>query len=522
MWTGRDQKALLCFLTLAALTVSGCSGEGGSSSEADAGPRQSKNRATHDGGAAAQPSGDGGAVGDGSAGRGDAAAVVTKRPAKVDNRPFEERFPLHGVALFHHVNVYSEPNSRSERAGVLRRGARVRVGPELEGRGCREGRWHPVAPVGYICSGRTMRIGEEPPHLAFTPTPPRMDAPTPYDYGRNRKTGIPLYRRPPRESEMVAEREYQAWLAAERARKAAGPPPDAGPMTPEEREEAEEAWEEERERRANTGPIAQRLKNGFYVTIERIVIENGLRWVRTSELNYVDARAIHKRRIPVINGAVLGDELTLPIAINNRSTRSRTIDERGRVKAGREIESYTPMPVLGEMQLGSTTYYTIGDNEIVDADRVIRINASDPPEGVGPNEKWIDVSLSSQTLVAYEGPRPVFATLVSTGKQGHRTPEGEFRITSKFISTNMSDAPEGDEPYLIEDVPWTMYFNLAIALHGAFWHSRFGRERSHGCVNLAPADARWLFMWVGPDLPEGWHGVTSTEENPGTRVFVHR
>jgi hypothetical protein len=66
-----------------------------------------------------------------------------------------------------------------------------------------------------------------------------------------------------------------------------------------------------------------------------------------------------------------------------------------------------------------------------------------------------------------------------------------------------------------------MYFSLAIALHGAFWHGRFGQVRSHGCVNLAPADARWLFFWVRPELPEGWHGVTSTDENPGTRVYVH-
>lgn len=177
--------------------------------------------------------------------------------------------------------------------------------------------------------------------------------------------------------------------------------------------------------------------------------------------------------------------------------------------------------MLGETRLNNETYYTIGDNEVIAADRVRRIDPTDPPPEVGPNERWIDVNLDRQFMVAYEGARPVYATLVSTGKREFETPEGAFRIESKFISTNMSDAPDGDEPYLIEDVPWTMYFHLAVALHGAFWHSRLGRERSHGCVNLAPADARWLFFWVGPELPEGWHGVSATEDNPGTRVYVH-
>ena len=78
-----------------------------------------------------------------------------------------------------------------------------------------------------------------------------------------------------------------------------------------------------------------------------------------------------------------------------------------------------------------------------------------------------------------------------------------------------------DGPYSIEDVPWIMYFDGSTALHGAFWHSSFGHERSHGCVNMTPHDAHELFGWVGPMLPEGWHGVHATEANPGTRVIVH-
>jgi lipoprotein-anchoring transpeptidase ErfK/SrfK len=85
----------------------------------------------------------------------------------------------------------------------------------------------------------------------------------------------------------------------------------------------------------------------------------------------------------------------------------------------------------------------------------------------------------------------------------------------------MDDDGTGEGPYSIADVPWIMYFHSGFALHGAFWHSSFGHERSHGCVNLTPYDAKNLFGWVGPRLPAGWHGVRATEANPGTRIIVH-
>jgi hypothetical protein len=80
-------------------------------------------------------------------------------------------------------------------------------------------------------------------------------------------------------------------------------------------------------------------------------------------------------------------------------------------------------------------------------------------------------------------------------------------------------AGEEDE-YSIEDVPWTMYFQGSYALHAAFWHDRFGNTRSHGCVNLSPIDARWLFEWATPTLPSGFHATMSTKDNPGTYVLV--
>jgi hypothetical protein len=111
----------------------------------------------------------------------------------------------------------------------------------------------------------------------------------------------------------------------------------------------------------------------------------------------------------------------------------------------------------------------------------------------------------------------------SSGRNEHETVPGVFRIREKHISATMDGDAElaTDGPYSIEDVPYIQYFNGSYALHGAFWHAEFGHVKSHGCVNLAPWDAKALFGWTEPALPEGWHAVFSTKERPGTRVIVH-
>jgi hypothetical protein len=178
--------------------------------------------------------------------------------------------------------------------------------------------------------------------------------------------------------------------------------------------------------------------------------------------------------------------------------------------------------VLGELERGDERYLSVGRGLLARAQVLTVAEPVDRPPGVGPEEGWIDVCLSRQTLVAYEGDRPVFATLVSTGREadGFGTPTGTFRIRTKHVTATMDDPDGGDEAYSIEDVPWTMYFEDSYGLHGAFWHNHFGRQRSHGCVNLSPEDARWLFFWAAPELPPGWHGVRATRSRPGTVVVI--
>jgi lipoprotein-anchoring transpeptidase ErfK/SrfK len=79
----------------------------------------------------------------------------------------------------------------------------------------------------------------------------------------------------------------------------------------------------------------------------------------------------------------------------------------------------------------------------------------------------------------------------------------------------------GDLPYSIEDVPYVMYFFRSYALHGAFWHRNYGVQMSHGCINLAPLDAKRLFFFTAPHIPANWHGVWSSSAHPGSWVVVH-
>ena len=117
-----------------------------------------------------------------------------------------------------------------------------------------------------------------------------------------------------------------------------------------------------------------------------------------------------------------------------------------------------------------------------------------PPEGVTGN-RWIEVNLEEQSLAVYENNRLVFATMIATGMKPFWTRPGVFQIFQKKEAETMRNNDPSDFYYL-EDVPYTMYFDGARALHGAYWRTYFGFPQSHGCVNLSVGDAHWLFDWA--------------------------
>jgi hypothetical protein len=186
-------------------------------------------------------------------------------------------------------------------------------------------------------------------------------------------------------------------------------------------------------------------------------------------------------------------------------------------RTGRIYYQYDVIQVYQSYEINGITWYLIGPDEWVDSTYTgLVYPTSEPPAGV-TNGRWIEVNLYEQTIAVYQDNRLLFATLTSTGIAGWWTQPGLFQITEKLTTTPMSGAFEADRAdyYYIEDVPWTMYFDQSRALHGAYWHNSFGYERSHGCVNLSPGDARWLYSWASVgDYVYVWDPSGQTPTDP--------
>ena len=138
------------------------------------------------------------------------------------------------------------------------------------------------------------------------------------------------------------------------------------------------------------------------------------------------------------------------------------------------------------------------------------------PASQGHEGRWIEVNLSTQRLIAWEGDTAVRTMLCSTGLPGTPTVTGSYHIYVKLESTLMTGPG-----YYLPNVPHTMYFYRGYGIHGAYWHNNFGQPMSHGCVNLSLPDAEWIFDWASPIMPAGARVVYATADNPGTLVVVH-
>ncbi|HVU04521.1 MAG TPA: L,D-transpeptidase [Polyangiaceae bacterium] len=159
----------------------------------------------------------------------------------------------------------------------------------------------------------------------------------------------------------------------------------------------------------------------------------------------------------------------------------------------------------------------IGDGEWIPR-KQLRVAALSPlPAGLAEGARWIDVDRDEQVLVAYEGAHPVFATLVSTGKLHHETPLGLYRVRAKAATTSMAGDPDVPDRYEVSAVPWAVRFRSGLFIHGVYWHDGFGGILSHGCVNVSPKDAAFIFEWVDPKVPDGWSEI---EVPPNEGVFV--
>lgn len=146
--------------------------------------------------------------------------------------------------------------------------------------------------------------------------------------------------------------------------------------------------------------------------------------------------------------------------------------------------------------------------------------ASISPE-VPSEEKRIEVDLTNQWVQCFEGEQTVYMTKVSTGRRFEQswyvTPEGEYVTFRKRPSRHMA-AGNLASGYDLPGVPWVAYITQeGIAFHGTYWHNDFGTPRSHGCINMTPEAANWLYRWTHPPVPSEHEEIWV---NFGTKVHV--
>ena len=161
----------------------------------------------------------------------------------------------------------------------------------------------------------------------------------------------------------------------------------------------------------------------------------------------------------------------------------------------KQLLPWTIIQVYDTQLADGVEWNLIGPDQWVEGRKVsiVTPNAT-PPDGVTGN-RWIEINLKEQSLAVYDNSQLVFATMIASGMEPFWTRPGTFQIREKKETETMRNNDPSDFYYL-ENVPYTMYFDGARALHAAYWRTRFGYPQSHGCVNLSVGDAHWLFDWA--------------------------
>lgn len=258
------------------------------------------------------------------------------------------------------------------------------------------------------------------------------------------------------------------------------------------------------------GPFVKKIPRGSMLAYTRAFEAEGEVWVLSTNLTVVPARGLKAFKRSSFHGVELTPEVSLPLAWIRKRPRSQwRVTEAGEVEAGGvwPVRSWVALSGTrknagGRLLLGTRDPEVFLDGQ--DATVVEGVTVR-PKEVVG-DQKWIHVRVEQGTLTLYQGLRPVFTTLMSPGKEG-ATPYGRYFIESKHHTTTMTTEDGDPKKFWIADVPWTLYFKRPYAIHGAFWHEDFGEKKSGGCVNLSPLDAKRVFDWAEPALPEGWESV---------------
>ncbi len=450
-----------------------------------------------------------------------AASNVTQlseveQAARRQDDALDKEFPLHGLVTGLQLKVRLKPEPESTTVGWLRIGSRIRLAPgPTKTATCATG-FYRVRPMGYACAGEGIEVAATPPPSEIVVNQAPKDAALPYTYYFVKDDKTPEYHRlPSRDEQREAVAFVERYFALKR----------------DNETRAEKFWNEGLPNEPTRPNFVRAfLSRGFFVAGAGVETRAFRNFVRTVRGRYIKEAQLETRRGTTFQGVELNAQRTLPIAWMVREARPfRPVtrdDGSMRLVADpneQPIARHTLLDWEKRERQGEVIFHRLRDGRYLKHWFAAVAERIDPPKGIKDDEPWVHVNLTEQTLVAYVGREPKYATLVSSGLDGHNTPEGVYTIRAKHVAATMSDigADAEDDRYSIEDVPWTQYFEGSLALHGAFWHERFGLQRSHGCVNLTPLDAHYLFNFTWPPVPDGWHG-TSTDRTglKGSTVVI--
>lgn len=208
------------------------------------------------------------------------------------------------------------------------------------------------------------------------------------------------------------------------------------------------------------------------------------------------------------------DGLPYPMAWTMRHLRPAAAPGADESPNNPYLYRYTRVTLYTYVEVDGYRWYQVGAGQWIHQFDVARIAPIERPAGVD-TDKWISIDLYEQVLVAYEGETPVFSTLISSGLKDWGTNEGLFHVYLRYPRAAMSGAYQQPDFYYLQEVPWTMYFDGDIALHGTYWHDGFGYRASHGCVNASIMDSKWLYDWADSE----WDFSVPNDTGPAIYVY---
>lgn len=421
--------------------------------------------------------------------------------------------------------MYAGPNDETTKFGYLRAGTVVERGekPVTSTKRCKGG-WYRVLPRGYVCNGKRATIDLQHPVAVASWRRAARGEPLPYKYARSRETPPYLYHRVPTPREMERAEifkfnEHIRTYPKERFIPLVGEPEPLPPFLASGRSLQKPFGVTQR---LHVGPHEGKASPGSAFAFLSVHEIEGRLFGLSTDLNLVPLDRLDLARLTEIHGGEIDDlpaGLIMQTGVPRFRMNSNNIPQKDGVLERHQTVSFTG-------QTRGDLWETKGGYWVSTQGMKLFRKRDAMPSFLKPDSatKWIDVSIQHQVLIAYEGARAVYVTLVSTGLAEMGDPEkttatkrGTFSIKSKHVSTIMTGQQQTDD-YELADVPYVQYFEGSYALHAAYWHERFGHARSHGCVNLPPKDAAWLFEWTDPQVPKEWHGALA--HGQGTIVHV--